>query len=77
MRIPWPPPKPSATGSLNLELKVMLKRFPDLLLRLDDGAILHIEFQAANHRKMPHRAGIDALMIAYKHHCRRIEQAVI
>jgi hypothetical protein len=65
------------TGSLNLELKVMLKRFPDLLLRLDDGTILHIEFQAANHRKMPHRAGIYALMIAYKHDCRRIEQAVI
>lgn len=65
------------TGSLNLELKVMLKRYPDLLLMLDDGTILHIEFQTANHRKMPHRAGIYALMIAYKHDCRRIEQAVI
>ncbi len=65
------------TGSLNLELKVMLKRFPDLLLLLDDGTILHIEFQTGNHRKMPHRAGIYALMISYKHDCRRIEQAVI
>lgn len=49
----------------------MLKRFPDPILMLDDGSILHIELQTANHGKTPNRAGIYALMIAYKDDCRR------
>lgn len=39
------------------------KRIADLLLDLDDGSILHIDFQNRNDRWMAHREGIYGIMV--------------
>ena len=52
---------PSLTGGakpvelLNVEFNSMEKRVPDLVARLDDGRIFHLEVQSDNDRKMPLR----------------------
>lgn len=61
----------------NPELRVVQKRVADLLLDLDDGTILHIDFQNRNDRWMAHREGIYGLMVSYQYERGHVEQAVI
>jgi predicted transposase YdaD len=61
---------------LSAELPLVQERRADLILLLADGSILHIEFQSANHRYMPHRMGIYGLLIAMQYRC-PIRQVVI
>ena len=62
---------------LNVEFSIVEERVADLILELDDGSILHIEFQSVNHPAMPYRMGIYAFLIGQKYPGRIIEQTVI
>lgn len=64
-------------GFLNVEFALVEERIADLLIELDDGAILHIEFQSDNHPAMPYRMGIYGLLAAEKYRGRTLEQVVI
>lgn len=64
-------------GFLNVEFAIVEERIADLLIELDDGSILHIEFQSDNQSAMPYRMGIYGLICAEKHRGRNIEQVVI
>ena len=51
---------------LNVEIPTVLKRIADLLIRLDDGELLHLDFQSTNDPRMAHRAGIVGLLLDQK-----------
>ncbi len=46
--------------ALNVELPRVQARRADIVYRLDDGCILHIEFQSANDRDIGYRQGSTA-----------------
>lgn len=64
-------------GFLNVEFAMVEERVADLLIELGDGAILHIEFQSANHSAMPYRMGIYGLLAAEKYRGRKVEQVLL
>ncbi|MBI1789076.1 MAG: hypothetical protein HYR60_16215 [Acidobacteria bacterium] len=54
----------------------VLERRADLVLLLEDGTILHIEFQSTNDKDMAYRAGIYCVLLGYRYHC-RVRQVVL
>lgn len=64
-------------GFLNIEFAIVEERIADLLVELDDGTIVHIEFQSDNQSAMPLRMGIYGLLVAEKYRGRNLEQVVI
>jgi predicted transposase YdaD len=63
-------------ATLNIELARVTERRADVAFLLENGDILHIDFQGYNDRKMPYRAGIYGLMIAEKYE-RKVRQVVL
>lgn len=61
---------------LNVELARVEERRADLVLLLEDGTILHIEFQSGNDKDMAYREGIYCLLIGQKYR-RRVRQVVL
>ena len=61
---------------LNVELPRVQQRKVDLLLRLVDGTLLHIEFQTRNHRDMAARMGEYYYWLVRKFGC-HVRQIVI
>lgn len=61
---------------LSVELARVEERRADLVLRLADGTIFHIEFQSRNDRDMPYREGIYCLLLGQKYR-RRVRQVVL
>ena len=61
---------------LNIDLAKVLERRADLVVQLEDGTILHIEFQSTNDKDMAHRAGIYCVLLGHRYHC-RVRQVVL
>jgi len=61
---------------LNVELPKVQERRVDLVLLLEDGTVLHIEFQGKNDRAMGYREGIYGLLLAQRRRC-RVRQVVL
>ncbi len=53
--------------TLNVELPRVQARRADIVYLLDDGSILHIEFQSTNDRDIAYRQGIYCLLLAQRH----------
>ena len=62
---------------LNVEFPIILEQRADLVLRLDDGSIKHIEFQSRNDDEMAYREGIYGIMIARMYRPARVSQTVL
>jgi hypothetical protein len=62
--------------SLNVEFAAVVERRADLLFRLADDSLFHLDFQSENDRDMPYREGIYGLMAAQKYR-RKIRQVVL
>lgn len=54
---------------LNVVFPRMIERRADLVVLLDDGSILHIEFQSRNDKEIAYRSGIYGLLIWHRHRC--------
>ncbi len=61
---------------LTPEIPLIRKNVADLVFRLADGSILHVEFQATNEGLMCFREGIYGLGLASKYQC-DVRQAVL
>src|SRR3989449_3860217 len=61
---------------LNVDLAKVLERRADLVVLLEDGTILHIEFQSTNDKDMAYRAGIYWVLLGHRYHC-RVRQGVL
>lgn len=53
--------------SLNVEFSFGQERRADLVLRLEDRRVFHLEFQSDNDNDMPYREGIYGLLIGQKY----------
>ncbi len=63
-------------GVLTPEIPLIRKNVADLVFRLADGSILHVEFQARNDGRMCFREGIYGLGMAGKYNC-DVKQVVL
>lgn len=63
-------------ASLNVEFAIVEERRAGLVWLLEDGSILHVDFQSDNHGEMAYREGIYGLMIGQTHKC-RVRQVVL
>ncbi len=54
---------------LNVEFPRMMERRADLVVLLEDGSILHIEFQSRNDKEIAYRSGIYGLLIWHRYRC--------
>ncbi|MFN7921911.1 MAG: hypothetical protein U0Q16_17550 [Bryobacteraceae bacterium] len=61
----------------NVELPKTIERRADLLMRLDDGEVHHLEFQATNLYRLPYRQGVICFLLAGRHRRQVIGQTVI
>jgi hypothetical protein len=61
---------------LSTDFQEMQQRRADLVLELEDGSILHIEFQSENDSDMPYRMAIYAVMIGRRYR-RPMRQVVL
>lgn len=61
---------------LNVEFPCVMERRADLVARLEDGSIVHFEFQGRNDGKIGYRQGIYCLLIAEKYE-RPVHQVVL
>jgi predicted transposase YdaD len=74
---------PSLTGGakpvelLNVEFNAVEKRVPDLVARLDDGRVFHLEVQSANDRRMPLRMLRYWLLLREQYPAAQIVQHVL
>ena len=62
--------------ALNIEFTAVEERRSDLLFRLSDGSILHIEFQSVNDPRMVFRMGRYICLIGERYRC-RVRQIVL
>jgi len=62
---------------LNVELTTVEKRVADLVALLEDGSILHIDFQSTNDKDMAYRMAVYGAMIAQKYRPTQIRQVVL
>ncbi|MEZ5351479.1 MAG: hypothetical protein R2762_02495 [Bryobacteraceae bacterium] len=59
----------SVSEFLNVELPMVQTRRADLVMRLADGTIAHVEFQSGNDRDIGYRQGIYCLMLGQRYRC--------
>lgn len=62
---------------LNVEFSSVRRRLPDFVSRLNDGRILHLEIQASNDARMPHRMLEYWLLLRNRYPESEIVQAVL
>ena len=67
----------AVTEFLNVELPKVLERRLDLVMRLADGSILHVELQAKNGRQIAYREGVYCFLLARMYPGCRIRQVVL
>ncbi len=65
-----------AVETLNVEYPSVKKRLPDLVLRLDDGGIYHLEIQNAGNSKMPWRM-LEYYSLIRQHYNGSLRQQVL
>jgi len=66
----------TVTEFLNVELPRVQTRRADVVARLDDGSIAHVEFQSDNDSGIAYRQGIYCLALGEKYRC-HVHQTVI
>ena len=66
-----------SAGELNVEFDAVVKRMPDLVLRLEDGRILHLELQSENDATMPSRMLEYWVLLERRHPESELIQAVL
>jgi len=67
----------AVTEFLNVELPKVLEWRLDLVMRLADGSILHIELQAKDDRHIAYREGVYCFLLARMYSGCRIRQVVL
>lgn len=65
------------TQFLNVELPKVLDRRLDLVMRLADTSILHVELQSANDAGIAYRQGVYCFLLGQMHRGIRIRQTVL